>query len=61
MRVEDERPDVGFVGDPAQLIDVQLGAVRGFGEPGLGQQVFECDGDDDRGRYPTHRWQVGGL
>ena len=40
--VDDGGPDVGFVGDPAQLIGAELGAVSGFGQPSFGQQVVEC-------------------
>ena len=55
------RPNVGFVGDPQQLIDGELAAVGGFGQPGLGQQVVERDGDDHRCGYPADGWQIGGF
>ena len=39
----------------------ELGAVGGFGQPSLGEQVIHADGDDDRGRYPSDAGLVGGF
>jgi hypothetical protein len=38
--------DLGFVGDPEQLIGGELGAVGGVGQPSFGEQILEADGDD---------------
>ena len=52
--VDDGGPDVGFVGNPQQLIDTELAAVAGFSQPSLGEEVVEADGDDHR------RWGAAG-
>ena len=43
------------------MIGGELGAVGGFGQPSLGKQIVDADGDDDRCRYPTDAGLVGGF
>ena len=59
VSIDDGGPDLGFVGDPEQLIVSELAAVGGFGQPGFGEQILEADGDDHRCRYSADRGLVG--
>ena len=61
MAAGDDRPDLGLIDEPPQLIGRKLGAISGFGDTGLGQQVVEGDGDHYRCWHSTDRGQVAAF
>ena len=59
--VNDGGPNLGFIGNPEELVGGELAAVGGFGQASLGEQILQADSDDHRCRYPTHRGLIGSF